>query len=146
MKKYLKITTVLAVFGVLVFLKQVKGESGSMQVAIGNQNNSNNPTQDGRANGISYKDGNYTGSVQDAYYGNVQVQIAITNGKIINVTFLQHPGDNGTSRFINSQAMPMLTQEALQVQSAQVNIVSGASATSQAFQASLADALTQATK
>jgi uncharacterized protein with FMN-binding domain len=38
----------------------------------------------------------------------------------------------------------MLAQEAIQAQSAQVDIISGASASSQAFQASLVDALSQA--
>jgi uncharacterized protein with FMN-binding domain len=91
-----------------------------------------------------YKDGSYTGSVQDAFYGSIQVQAVISQGKITNVVFLQFPNDNRTSQYINSQADSMLTQEAIQAQSAQVNIISGASASSQAFQASLADALSQA--
>jgi uncharacterized protein with FMN-binding domain len=91
-----------------------------------------------------YKNGTYIGSVQDAFYGNIQVQATISNGKISNVTFLQFPNDNRTSQFVNSQADPILSQEAIQAQSAQVDIVSGASASSQAFQASLADALSQA--
>ena len=91
-----------------------------------------------------YKDGSYTGSVQDAFYGNIQVQAVISSGKISNVNFLQFPNDNRTSQYINSQADPMLAQEAIQKQSANVDIVSGASASSQAFQASLADALSQA--
>lgn len=92
----------------------------------------------------AYKNGAYTGSVQDAFYGNIQVQVVISGGKITNVIFLQYPNDNRTSQYINSQADPMLTQETIQAQSAQINGVSGASASSQAFQASLADALSQA--
>jgi len=91
-----------------------------------------------------YKNGSFTGSVQDAYYGNIQVQAVISGGKITDVIFLQFPNDNRTSQYINSQADPMLIQEAIQVQSAQVDIISGASASSQAFQASLADTLSQA--
>lgn len=91
-----------------------------------------------------YKDGTYTGSVEDAYYGNVQVQVNISGGKISDVAFLQYPNDNGTSRFINSQAIPYLKQETLQAQSANVNIISGASDTSMAFQQSLSNALSQA--
>lgn len=92
----------------------------------------------------TYRDGTYTGSVADAYYGNVQVKATISGGKITDVTFLQHPGDRRTSILINSQAMPILSQEAIQVQSANVDAVSGASDTSQAFQQSLAYALSQA--
>jgi uncharacterized protein with FMN-binding domain len=91
-----------------------------------------------------YKDGTYTGAVADAFYGNVQIQVAVANGKISAVTFLQYPNDNGTSQYVNSQAMPMLQAEALQAQSANVNVVSGASATSGAFLQSLASALAQA--
>ncbi|MCL4338312.1 FMN-binding protein [Patescibacteria group bacterium] len=95
-------------------------------------------------NSGQYKNGTYTGSVEDAYYGNVQVQVNISGGRITDVTFLQYPNDNGTSRFINSQAMPYLKDEAIQAQNANVNIVSGASDTSMAFQQSLANALSQA--
>ena len=97
------------------------------------------PTPSGK-----YKNGTYTGSVADAYYGNVQVQVTITSGKIATVTFLQYPNDRSTSVRINTQAMPYLQQEAIQAQSAQVNGVSGASDTSQAFKESLSAALSQA--
>lgn len=97
------------------------------------------PTQNGR-----FKDGTYTGGVANAYYGNVQVQATVQNGQIADVRFLQYPSDRSTSLFINSQAMPYLKQEAIQAQSAQVNIVSGATETSLAFRTSLASALAQA--
>ena len=91
-----------------------------------------------------YKDGTYTGPVADAYYGYVQVQAVVQGGKLVNVIFLQHPGGRSTSVWINQQAMPYLTQEALAAQSANVNTISGASETSQAFRASLGAALQQA--
>ena len=91
-----------------------------------------------------YVDGTYTGSVANAYYGNVQVQATVSGGKIASVQFLQYPNDRSTSRYINSQATPILASEAIQAQSAQVNTVSGASDTSAAFQESLAAALSQA--
>jgi len=92
----------------------------------------------------TYKDGNYTGSTADAYYGYIQVRAIISGGKITDVQFLQHPNDRGTSVEINNYAMPILKQQAIQVQSAQVDGVSGASDTSQAFIQSLGDALQQA--
>ncbi len=92
----------------------------------------------------AYKDGTYTGSVADAFYGNIQVQAVISGGRLTDVVFLQYPNDRSTSIAINSQAMPYLKQEAIQAQSAQVDIVSGASDTSQAFQQSLSSALGQA--
>ncbi|MFA7309820.1 MAG: FMN-binding protein [Candidatus Paceibacterota bacterium] len=92
----------------------------------------------------AYRDGVYTGAGADAYYGTVKVQVKIANGKIADVTFLDYPQGRGTSVSINSYAMPQLTQEAIQAQSANVNGVSGASATSAAFRQSLASALSQA--
>jgi uncharacterized protein with FMN-binding domain len=92
----------------------------------------------------TYKDGTYTGQSADAYYGNVQVQVVISGGKITDVRFLDYPHDAGTSRMINGQAMPLLKQEVITAQSGNVNGVSGASATSQAFYNSLQSALSQA--
>lgn len=91
-----------------------------------------------------YKDGTYTGPVADAYHGYVQVQAVVQGGKLVNVIFLQHPSGRSTSVWINQQAMPYLTQEALAAQSANVNTISGASETSQAFRASLGAALQSA--
>lgn len=91
-----------------------------------------------------YVNGSYTGDAADAYYGTVQVQATIRNGLIADVQFLQHPDSRSTSRYINAQAMPLLTQEAVQAQSAQVDGVSGATFTSEAFRQSLASALAQA--
>ena len=88
-----------------------------------------------------YKDGTYTGSVADAYYGYIQVEAVIQGGKLSDVIFLQYPSDRRTSVQINSQAMPYLKSEAIQAQSANVNIVSGASDSSRAFIESLGSAL-----
>lgn len=95
-------------------------------------------------NSTGYADGSYTGSAADAYYGTVQVKAVVQNGKLATVQFLQYPSDRSTSRAINSRAMPALTSEAIQAQSSNVNAVSGATFTSQAFQQSLHSALTQA--
>lgn len=91
-----------------------------------------------------YKDGSYTGSVADAFYGNLQVKAIISGGKLTDVQFLQYPSDRDHSVEINSQAMPLLKQEAIAVQSANVDIVSGATQSSVAFQESLGAALSQA--
>ena len=91
-----------------------------------------------------YADGTYTGPVVDAYYGNVQVQAVVQNGQIADVQFLDYPHDRRTSQRINSQATPYLTQEAIQAQNGNVNIISGATLTSQAFVESLSAALQSA--
>lgn len=91
-----------------------------------------------------YRNGIFTGSVADAYYGYVQVRATVKSGRISDVQFLQYPNDRSTSREINSQAVPYLTAEAIQAQNANVDIVSGATQTSLAFRESLGSALTQA--
>ncbi len=94
--------------------------------------------------GTGYKNGTYQGPAVDAYYGLVQVQVTIQNGSIQNVQFLQYPSDRRTSQEINAQAMPWLQQEAIQAQSANVQIISGATLTSEGFQMSLQSALQSA--
>jgi uncharacterized protein with FMN-binding domain len=91
-----------------------------------------------------YRDGQYTGALTDAFYGNIQVQAVVTKGQLTDVVFLDYPQDRSNSIKINTRAMPILKSEALQVQSANVDIVSGATATSEAFQQSLGSALAQA--
>ncbi len=92
----------------------------------------------------TYKNGTYTGSVADAQWGVVQVQVVIQNGEIVNVQFLQYPNERNRSVEINSYADPILVNEAIKAQSAKVDIVSGATDTSQAFIQSLSNALSQA--
>jgi uncharacterized protein with FMN-binding domain len=93
-----------------------------------------------------YKDGTYTGSVDNAFYGNVQVAAIIQNGKLITVNFLQYPDENPNSVYVNTSAIPYLKQEAIKAQSSTVSIVTGATFTSQAFRQSLSNALSQATQ
>ncbi len=91
-----------------------------------------------------YRNGQYIGIVADAFYGTVQVKVIVAGSKISDVQFLDYPHDRRTSQLINMQATPYLRQEAIRAQSAQVNIVSGATLTSQAFIQSLQSALSQA--
>lgn len=90
------------------------------------------------------KDGSYDGNAADAFYGNIQVRVIISGGKIGDVQFLQYPNDRQQSININESAMPILKSEAIQAQSANVDIVSGATDSSQAFIQSLQSALNKA--
>ena len=90
------------------------------------------------------RNGTYTGGVASDQWGQVQVQVTVSGGRVTNVQALQYPTERRRSAFINSQAVPVLQSEAVQAQSANVNIVSGATLTSEAFQQSLQSALTQA--
>lgn len=91
-----------------------------------------------------YKNGTYTGSVENAIYGNLQVAVTISGGAITNVAYPVSPNAPGHTSEVSAFALPALAQEAIAVQSANVAIVSGATQDSQAFQQSLAAALAQA--
>ena len=91
-----------------------------------------------------YRDGTYVGDAADAFYGMIQVQAQISGGRIASVQFLQYPNDRSTSIYINSQADPLLAQEAISAQSANVDTISGATDSSQAFIQSLQSALSKA--
>ena len=88
-------------------------------------------------------DGTYTGDSVAIKWGDVQVQVVVTDGKITSVEFLTYPTDQ-RSQQINGQATPILAQEAVAAQSASVQVVSGATFTSEAFMQSLSSALSQA--
>ena len=96
------------------------------------------------ANARHYRDGSYTGPAVDAYYGLVQVQANIQNGRLVSVDVLQYPADRRTSRAINAQALPMLESEVISAQSARVNSITGATLTSGAYLRSMNGALRQA--
>jgi uncharacterized protein with FMN-binding domain len=91
-----------------------------------------------------YKDGSYTGISADAYYGKIQVKAIIQNGKITDAQFLDSPNSVPNSLKVNGMARPILTQEAIQAQSAEVDGATGATFSSKAFKESLASALEQA--
>jgi uncharacterized protein with FMN-binding domain len=93
---------------------------------------------------ILYRDGEYTGISADAFYGRVQVVAVIARGRIVDVKFLDYPQDQPTSVQVSGGAVPILRTEAIAAQSAEVDIVSGATQTSKAFRESLASALIQA--
>ena len=143
MKKIIVIVLVLLILGYAIFqngaliaLKLLSFNSGvGSNVPSANGSSSPKPP---------FKDGRYTGNSANAFYGNIQVQVNISGGKISDVQFLQHPDHATRSIAINTVAMPNLKQEAIQAQSADVNIVSGATDSSNAFIQSLSSALTQA--
>lgn len=88
--------------------------------------------------------GPVTGPVVTTPYGDVQVQVTISGGKIVDVQALQLPSDRRRSQMISQYAGPVLRQEALQAQSASIDLISGATYTSEGYAQSLQAALDQA--
>jgi uncharacterized protein with FMN-binding domain len=144
MKKFLSSAAFILIFGIYTIYHYFGGspaEASLSPQAPASEPVSTSGSQEAKS---QYSDGVYIGSVADAYYGNIQVEAKISNGKISDVSFLQYPDDQSTSRFINGQAMPLLKQEAIQTQSTSVDTISGATDTSAAFRQSLSSALNKA--
>ena len=144
MKKFLLSAFLILTFGFYVFYQRFGGSDESSVVTPKSITTNTQPGLPSQNTSNVFKDGQYTGDITDAYYGNVQVKANISGGKISDVQFLQYPNDRRTSVSINSQAMPYLKQEAIQSQNANVDIVSGATQTSRAFRQSLQSALDKA--
>jgi uncharacterized protein with FMN-binding domain len=93
-------------------------------------------------------------------WGNVQVTIVVQKTtttvlathkktvfrKITKVTVPVYPNHTDRSIFINQQALPLLVQETLKAQSTGIDLISGATFTSQGFASSLQSAIIQAKK
>ena len=90
------------------------------------------------------KSGTYTGDSVQMRYGPVQVQITVANGKITAIEVLEVPMNDHRDQEINSQAVPILNSEVLSAQSADIDMVGGATITSQAYIQSLQSAIDQA--
>jgi uncharacterized protein with FMN-binding domain len=88
--------------------------------------------------------GTVTGAVADTRWGPVQVQITVADGSITDVAVVQYPDSNGKDQQINARALPILIQETLEAQSASIDMVSGATYTSDGYVTSLQSALDQA--
>jgi uncharacterized protein with FMN-binding domain len=84
------------------------------------------------------------GDVVSTQYGDVQVQITVRAGKLVDVTAPTLPQGDGRSSEISSFAAPLLRQEVLAAQSGQVDGVSGATYTSEGYAASAASAIQNA--
>jgi uncharacterized protein with FMN-binding domain len=82
-----------------------------------------------------------TGDAISTRYGNVQLKVTVSGGKITKVEAVQLPSSDPKSSEISSYAVPQLTQSALTKQSASVDAVSGATYTSNGYQTALQSAL-----
>ena len=85
-----------------------------------------------------------TGDVAQTQWGPVQVALTVSAGRITDVEVVQYPSGNPKDEEINGYALPVLIQETLDAQSADIDMVSGATVTSVGYLQSLQSALDQA--
>jgi uncharacterized protein with FMN-binding domain len=81
------------------------------------------------------------GAVVRTRWGPVQVRAVIVGGRLADVVVLQMPALSGRERELNAYAMPRLEAAAIEAQSADIDVVSGATATSEGYLRSLQAAL-----
>ena len=84
------------------------------------------------------------GKVVDTRYGPVQVEVTIQGDKITDVQALQLPNDRQYSAQISDYVAPYLRKMVLQAQSANIDIISGATYTSTGYARSVQSALNSA--
>jgi uncharacterized protein with FMN-binding domain len=88
--------------------------------------------------------GTLDGPVVQTRYGDVQVEVKLDGNRLTDVVPLALPNDRARSALISQYAEPILRSEALQAQSAQIDLVSGATYTSEGYAQSLQAALDRA--
>jgi len=98
----------------------------------------------GGSGGDSSSTRTVTGPTVQTQWGPVQVQLTVSGGTITDVSVLQHPSGNSMDQQINDYALPVLVQRTLDVQSSQIDMVSGATVTSMGYLQSLQAALDSA--
>lgn len=142
------VAVAMAIDGYIVFFKNQQTTSAT--------SNSNSETKTAKTSNTKkaatkttsstgkYKDGTYTGTSTSTRWGDVQVQITVTNGKIAKINVLSSPNSEQKSIEINEQALPIYKKEALNAQSSNIQQISGATETYKGFTGSLQNALNQA--
>lgn len=97
-----------------------------------------------RADGTDTAARTITGNAATTVWGPVQVLITVAGGKVLGVTAVEYPWTNPMDQRINISAIPQLNQEALAAGSAKIDMISGATYTSQGYVTSLQSALDKA--
>jgi len=148
-KKYFITFAAIAILGMIViYYGPTAFKSDDAQntpsTITSNTNPSSQPSTPSPIQSPSYKDGTYTGKDFQNPYGDVQISIVISSGKITAVNLLSMPNGEQRSKYLTSMAGPHLQSQTIRAQSSQIDGVSGATSTSESYQQSLQSALDQA--
>src|SRR3954447_11149272 len=130
--------TIAGTAGVLAFHPHAATQTATASATTATQTTSSGSSSSGSASSVS---GTATGDAVDTQYGAAQVKVTVKNGKIANIEPVKLQGNDPRSIQISSSAEPILKQEALSKQSADIDAVSGATFTSGSYDQSLQSAL-----
>jgi uncharacterized protein with FMN-binding domain len=138
------VTIVVLLFG---YHTSTSGPStASNQVISSTQDSGTGLTTSGTtgSTGSTSSTGTVTGPAVNTRWGPVQVRITTSGGKITDVDVVEYPNNNPRDQEINSYAIPQLVQETLDAQGSDIDMVSGATVTSDGYLQSLQAALDEA--
>jgi uncharacterized protein with FMN-binding domain len=158
MRKGIVIILAVAIIGALGIYGKSHSSKSSASTSGGSSNSStlgakttpqaSSPSTNSSANSASpssgLKNGTFTGAAEETPYGPVQIAVVVSGGKVADVNFLMMPNDRGHTQEVTAFAEPLLKQETLGKQNANIDFVSGATQTSEGYQQSLQSALDQA--
>jgi uncharacterized protein with FMN-binding domain len=137
------VSTVVLLFG---YHTSTSGPAATAQTPVGASLATTSTTNtSGGSGGNKQSSGTTTtGQVAQTRWGPVQVEITTdASGTITDVEVVEYPSGNREDEQINSYALPQLVQATLDAQSADIDMVSGATVTSQGYLQSLQSALDQ---
>jgi uncharacterized protein with FMN-binding domain len=134
------VTAILVTIAVVVLLVNFKAQAPALRTATSVGAKTTSTAAPARTTG-SGGTTSATGSAVSSQYGTVQVKVTKSGGRITAVKAVTMTADSPRSQEIDAQAEPLLRQEALQAQSASIDVVSGATYTSEAYIQSLQGAL-----
>jgi len=120
------------------------GTSGTSTGTSGSSSSSSSSTKSSTKSSTSTSSKTYTGDSAMTRYGPVQVQITVKNGAVTNVAATDYPTGDPRDAQINSYAIPQLNSEAASAGNANIDMVSGATYTSEGYLSSLQSALDKA--
>jgi uncharacterized protein with FMN-binding domain len=137
------VSTVVLLFG---YHTSTSGPAATAQTPVGaSLATTSTATTSGGSGGNKQSSGTTTtGQVAQTRWGPMQVEITTdASGTITDVEVVEYPSGNREDEQINSYALPQLVQATLDAQSADIDMVSGATVTSQGYLQSLQSALDQ---
>ncbi|MFC4783558.1 FMN-binding protein [Nocardioides sp. MAHUQ-72] len=120
------------------------GSGGSTGGTSGGQSQGNGGQSGSGGSGSTTTTRTVTGDTVQTAWGPVQVELTVKDGSITDVSVLQYPNGNPQDQQINAYALPILVQDTLDAQSANIDMISGATITSTGYVESLQSALDQA--
>ena len=127
---------------VLLFSYSTSRSSTAVVTADSSDSNSSGSSSSGSSSSTVAK--TYSGDAVMTRFGNVQVQITVQGGKITASDVLQVPWNDRHDQMINSRAVPVYNAAAVNAQSAQIDVMSGATVTWEGYTQSLQSAIDRA--